>query len=71
MVLLTSEVEEWLAGLVKADPQTARAFDPRRQAVLLVAGDKSRDWKGWYASAIRRAESLYQEHLRMLRREDH
>jgi hypothetical protein len=41
-------------------------FDPRRQAVLLVAGDKSNDWKGWYPKAIKRAGRLYREHLRTL-----
>jgi hypothetical protein len=40
------------------------AFDPRRQAILLVAGDKSTDWKGWYKKALRDAERLYAEHLR-------
>jgi hypothetical protein len=40
------------------------AFDPLRRAILLVAGDKSGDWKGWYRSAIKRAELLYSDHLR-------
>lgn len=40
------------------------AFDPQRQAVLLVAGDKSEDWKGWYKKALKDAERLYAEHLR-------
>jgi hypothetical protein len=39
------------------------AFDPVRRAVLLVAGDKSRDWRGWYEKNIPRAEGRYQEHL--------
>jgi hypothetical protein len=39
------------------------AFDPLRQAILLVAGDKSTDWNGWYDSAIRQAERLYDAHL--------
>lgn len=38
-------------------------FDPWRQAILLVAGDKSADWKGWYAKALKDAERLYAEHL--------
>src|ERR1700689_3049079 len=38
-------------------------FDPNRQAVLLVAGDKSTDWRGWYKTAIRQAETIYDEHL--------
>jgi hypothetical protein len=39
-------------------------FDPWRQAILLVAGDKSTDWKGWYRKALKDAERLYAEHLR-------
>jgi len=114
-VLLTEEVETWLAVLVKEDAETARlvraairvlategptlgrpladtvkgsslnnlkelrpgssgrsevrilfAFDPRRQAVLLTAGDKSGDWRGWYVKAIKRAEVLYANHVRSL-----
>lgn len=34
-------------------------FDPLRRAVLLVAGDKSRDWRGWYVRNIPVAESRY------------
>ncbi|GAA1216013.1 hypothetical protein GCM10009665_02270 [Kitasatospora nipponensis] len=39
------------------------AFDPRRNAVLLVAGDKSSNWKGWYKVAIPLAEERYWSHL--------
>jgi hypothetical protein len=39
-------------------------FDPWRQAILLVAGDKSSDWKNWYNKALKDAERLYAEHLR-------
>ncbi|WP_272261605.1 type II toxin-antitoxin system RelE/ParE family toxin [Streptomyces xanthophaeus] len=39
------------------------AFDPARQAVLLVAGDKSGNWKGWYESAIPVAEERYRVHV--------
>jgi hypothetical protein len=42
------------------------AFDPLRRAILLVAGDKSSDWKGWYKAAIKRAELLYDDHLRAI-----
>jgi len=34
-------------------------FDPERQAVLLVAGDKSGRWKDWYKQAIPLAEERY------------
>lgn len=36
------------------------AFDPRRRAVLLVAGDKSGEWSNWYAEAIPLAERRYE-----------
>ncbi len=39
------------------------AFDPRRVAVLLVGGDKSGDWRGWYQRAIPEADRLYAAHL--------
>lgn len=35
-------------------------FDPSRNAVLLVAGDKSGDWKGWYTTNIPLAEERYE-----------
>lgn len=38
-------------------------FDPKRQAVLLVAGDKSGDWTGWYDECIPIAEKRYQRWL--------
>jgi hypothetical protein len=45
------------------------AFDPRRRAVVLLGGDKSGDWKGWYARNIPVADKLYDRHLRSLGRE--
>jgi hypothetical protein len=45
------------------------AFDPRRHAVVLVGGDKTGDWKGWYKSNIPRADRLYDQHLRHLGKE--
>lgn len=38
-------------------------FDPVRQAVLLVAGDKAGNWKKWYDTAIKTAEKRYKQHL--------
>lgn len=38
-------------------------FDPKRRAVVLVAGDKSTDWRGWYREAIRLAEHRYRAWL--------
>lgn len=34
-------------------------FDPQRQGVLLVAGDKSGQWRDWYKAAIPLAEDRY------------
>jgi hypothetical protein len=39
------------------------AFDPTRRAVLLVAGDKSGNWRGWYNTAIPLADDRYDTHL--------
>ena len=45
-------------------------FDPWRSAILLVGGDKSGQWKQWYATAIPEAERLYGEYLEERRREE-
>ena len=39
-------------------------FDPWRSAILLVAGDKSGNWKQWYREAIPRAEHLLEVYLK-------
>lgn len=38
-------------------------FDPERQAVLLVAGDKAGRWRRWYEENIPAAEQRYQRWL--------
>jgi hypothetical protein len=38
-------------------------FDPQRQAVLLVAGDKAGRWTRWYDDAIKLAEERYDRYL--------
>ncbi|MFI1730528.1 type II toxin-antitoxin system RelE/ParE family toxin [Streptomyces acidicola] len=43
-------------------------FDPERNAVLLVAGDKSGQWTEWYHRSIPLAESRYAEWLDHLRK---
>jgi len=40
------------------------AFDPRRRALLLVAGDKAGNWKKWYSTNIPIADARYAEHLK-------
>lgn len=45
------------------------AFDPRRQVILLLGGDKSGHWNEWYEAAVPAADDLYDEYLNELRRE--
>jgi hypothetical protein len=44
-------------------------FDPWRAAILLVAGDKSRQRSKWYRTAIPSAERLYDDYLAGRRKE--
>jgi hypothetical protein len=44
-------------------------FDPRRQAILLLGGDKSGEWNDWYGRAVPLADDLYDEYLRELGQE--
>ena len=37
-------------------------FDPRRQALLLVGGDKAGNWHGWYEQNIPLAEARIDRH---------
>ncbi|CAN5845694.1 hypothetical protein BH23ACT10_BH23ACT10_35210 [soil metagenome] len=39
-------------------------FDLWRSAILLVAGDKARQWNRWYERAIPHAEHLYEIYLK-------
>lgn len=39
------------------------AFDPARQAILLVAGDTSGNWQRWYKKNIPVADDLLDAHL--------
>ncbi len=38
------------------------AFDKKRQAILLVGGDKSDDWRGWYDNNIPIADDRFDDH---------
>ena len=42
------------------------AFDRQRKAILLLGGDKSRDWRGWYRIHIPIADDLFDEHQRIV-----
>jgi hypothetical protein len=46
------------------------AFDPRREAIFLVAGDKAGNWEGWYREAIPLADERFRRHLRELETEE-
>ena len=46
------------------------AFDPKRRAIMLVAGDKRGAWARWYATNIPIADNLYDEHLIALKMQE-
>lgn len=46
------------------------AFDPKRQAIVLLGGDKTGDWTGWYERNIPLADDLYDDYLAFLRDTD-
>jgi hypothetical protein len=46
------------------------AFDTRRRAILLVGGDKSKDWKGWYRVNIPIADDRFDEHQARIARSE-
>jgi hypothetical protein len=39
------------------------AFDPRREALILLAGDKNGSWNSWYDRNIPIADDRFEEHL--------
>jgi hypothetical protein len=50
--------------------RVAFAFDPKRKAILLVAGDKSGgSQKAFYRALIRKADNRFSAHLQRLKRE--
>ena len=46
------------------------AFDPKRQAIMLLAGDKSGQWEKWYRKNIPAADALYDKHVEDLARKE-
>ena len=46
------------------------AFDPVRQAILLVGGDKRNDWDKWYKRNIPLADARFARHLAELERKE-
>ena len=45
------------------------AFDPRREAILLLGGSKSGAWNEWYRSNVPIADDLFDAYLQDLRDE--
>lgn len=43
------------------------AFDPRRHAILVLAGDKQGRWEQWYRTNIPIADERYDRHLEALK----
>jgi hypothetical protein len=67
----TPDAEQWFINMkelrsVGGHIRALFAFDPRRRAIVLLGGDKTNDWKGWYERNIPRADKLYDKHLRSL-----
>jgi hypothetical protein len=60
-----ANMKELRAGSLRA----LFAFDPLRQAIVLVGGDKHDDWNGWYERNIPLADELLGAHLESLREE--
>ncbi len=46
------------------------AFDPLRQAVVLVAGDKTNRWKQWYEENIPVADERFVAHVDQVSRQE-
>ena len=48
------------------------AFDPKRSAIMLLGGDKSKGknnkekWRKWYKKRIPEAEEIYEDHLKRI-----
>ncbi|MFZ1410546.1 MAG: type II toxin-antitoxin system RelE/ParE family toxin [Micropruina sp.] len=67
---LASQEHEGAAARVRgrSEIRVLFAFDPKRRAILLVTGDKSRDWNRWYKRHIPIADQRFDDHLTTLRR---
>ncbi len=47
----------------RSEIRTLFAFDPKRRAILLVAGDKASHWKQWYTENVPIADDRFDEWL--------
>jgi len=52
----------------KSELRVLFAFDPQRQAIMLVAGDKAGNWKRWYRENIPIADARFKEHMAKLKK---
>ena len=43
------------------------AFDLPRKAILLIGGDKSSDWSGWYRANVPIADDRFDEHQKKVK----
>jgi hypothetical protein len=43
------------------------AFDKQQRAVILVGGDKTNDWSGWYRRNVKTADRLFDQHQQRMR----
>ena len=43
------------------------AFDPKRQAIILLGGDKRGIWNDWYEQHVPKADDLYDDYLAYLK----
>jgi hypothetical protein len=65
-----ANMKELRFSAVGGEWRLAFAFDPRRRAILLVAGDKSGgSQKRFYRELIRKADARFDAHLARLKRE--
>ncbi|MFB8171931.1 hypothetical protein [Kitasatospora purpeofusca] len=56
-----------MAWEVSLHEEVVAWFDPDREAILLVAGDKTGAWNQWYDENIPVADARFDEHLRALK----
>lgn len=65
MASAACQPEGTAAGLGRSErDQDLYVFDSKRNAVLLVAGDKAGQWESWYRKAIPLAEERYELYLK-------
>lgn len=51
------------------EPRPRAYLTPARQAVFLVGGNKTGNWKRWYEQAIPEAERAYESYLQDMKGE--